>query len=122
MQEKWEELRRRLAEIQNLHYASAVLGWDQQTYMPPGGGASRAEQLATLDKVAHELFTADEIGQLLKDLADEASKLDYDSDQASLIRVTQRDYEKACRVPPELVEELSRTSALGIEAWTRARE
>lgn len=122
MQDKWEELKRQLAEIQHLHYASALLGWDQQTYMPPRGAANRAEQLATLDKVAHELFTADEIGQLLEDLAEEAAKQGYDSDSASLIRVTRRDYEKACRVPAALVEEISRTSALGIEAWTRARE
>ncbi|HEX9077456.1 MAG TPA: carboxypeptidase M32 [Anaerolineae bacterium] len=122
MQDKWEELKRRLAEIQHLHYASALLGWDQQTYMPPRGAANRADQLATLDKIAHELFTADEIGQLLEDLAEEAAKQGYDSDPASLIRVTRRDYEKACRVPAALVEEISRTSALGIDAWTRARE
>lgn len=122
MQKKWEELKRRLAEVQHLHYASALLGWDQQTYMPPRGAANRADQLATLDKIAHERFTADEIGQLLEDLAGQAAEQGYDSDQASLIRVTRRDYEKARRVPPALVEEISRTSALGIESWTRARQ
>ncbi len=122
MQDKWQELRRRLAQVQNIRYASAVLGWDQQTYMPPKGAAGRAEQLGTLDKIAHEMFTSDEIGRLLEDLTPAAAKLDFDSDDASLIRVTKRDYEKACRVPPELVEEISRTSALGIEAWAKARE
>ncbi len=122
MQDKWQELRRRLAQVQNIHYASALLGWDQQTYMPPKGAAGRAEQLGTLDKIAHEMFTSDEIGCLLEDLTPEAAKLDFDSDEASLIRVCKRDYEKARRVPPELVEEISRTSALGIQAWEKARE
>lgn len=122
MEEKWQELRSRLAQVQNLQYASSVLGWDQQTFMPPRGAQARAEQLATINKLAHELFTKDEIGQLLEDLQGEASKMDYDSDDASLIRVTRRDYDKSRRVPPQLVAEISQTSALAIEAWTRARE
>jgi len=119
--EKWQDLRSRLAQVKNLRYASAVLGWDQQTYMPVRGGPVRSEQLATLDKLAHELFIQDEIGNLLDDLTPDVADLGYDSDEASLIRVTRRDYEQARRVPPELVAEISRTSALGIEAWTKAR-
>ena len=118
---KWNDLRSRLAQVQNLHYASGLLSWDQQTYMPLRGAKVRAEQLATLDKLAHELFISDEIGKLLNDLSGEAANLDFDSDEASLLRVTKRDYEKACRVPAALVEEISRTSALGLEAWTKAR-
>ena len=115
------ELKKRLGNVEDLHHASALLGWDQQTYMPPRGSAARAEQLATLDKIAHELFTDDEIGRLLDHLEDGAAKLDYDSDEASLIRVTRRDYSKAKRVPPELIEELSRTASLALESWTEAR-
>lgn len=121
MSDKWQELKTLLARVSNLGYAAAFLGWDQQTYMPRKGAAGRAEQIATLAKLGHEFFTSDEIGQLLEDLAPEAAKMDYDSDQASLIRVTKRDYDKACRVPAELVEEISRTSSLAIEAWTSAR-
>lgn len=121
MQEKWQSLRERLAQVQNLHYASGLLGWDQQTYMPPRGAQVRAEQLATLDRMAHELFTSDAIGTLLSELENESANIAYDSDEASLLRVTRRDYDKACRVPARLVEDIARTSALGIEAWTRAR-
>lgn len=119
--EKLQELKKRLGEVEDLYHASAVLGWDQQTYMPRRGAAARAEQLATLDKLAHALFTADEIGRLLSDLEDYAAKLDYDSDEASLIRVTKRDYDKAKRVPPALIEEISRTTSLALESWTKAR-
>ncbi len=119
--ENLAELKSRLGQVEDLHRASSLLSWDQQTYMPPHGAAARAEQLATLDKLAHELFTADAIGNLLSDLQDFAAKLDYDSDDASLIRVTRRDYDKAKRVPPALVEEISRTTALALESWTHAR-
>lgn len=122
MESKLAELKKRLATVSDLHHASALLGWDQQTYMPPKGANARAEQLATLDKLAHEFFTTDEVGQLLQDLAGYAQQLPPDSDDACLIRVTQRDYDKARRIPPELIEEISRTSSLALEAWTQARK
>ncbi len=121
LNDKLHELKKRLGEVEDLHRASAVLGWDQQTYMPLRGTAARAEQLATLDKLAHELFTADAIGDLLYKFEEHAAKLDYESDEASLIRVTKRDYDKAKRVPPALIEEISRTTALALESWTQAR-
>ncbi|HEX7593816.1 MAG TPA: carboxypeptidase M32, partial [Anaerolineae bacterium] len=119
--EKLEELKQRLGQVEDLHHASAVLGWDQQTYMPPRGAAARAQQLATLDKLAHESFTTDVIGDLLSDLEADTAKLDYDSDEASLLRVTRREYDKAKRVPPALIEDISRTTSLALESWSRAR-
>ncbi len=116
-----QELRHRLGEIRDLHRASAVLSWDQQTYMPPGGAVARAEQLATLQRTAHVWFISDEIGQLLEALRAPAAEWDYDSDEASLVRVTLRDYEKARRIPPALVAELARASTLAYEAWTKAK-
>ncbi len=121
MEDRWQELKYRLAEVSNLRHASAVLGWDQQTCMPSRGAPARADQLATLDKIAHERFICDEIGELLDALEPEVARLDYVSDEASLIRVARRDYDKARRVPASLVERLSRTCALGIEAWGEAR-
>lgn len=119
MQEKLETVQAKLKEIKNIYDAAAVLGWDQQVYMPPGGAEARAEQLATLSKLAHEMFTTDEIGALLTDLAQ--AGFDYDSDEASLIRVARRDYDKARKLPPRLVEEMSRTFSLGQQIWARAR-
>ncbi len=119
MQEKFNILKSRLKDIHNLNNASAVLGWDQQTYMPPGGAAARAEQLATLDKISHELFTCDEVGELLADLSQ--AGFEYDTIEASTVRVAQRDYAKARKLSPELVEEMSRTFAMGQQIWTKAR-
>ena len=121
MNVKLDALKRLLGTVEDLHRASAILGWDQQTYMPPRGAHARAEQLATLDSLAHKLFVLADIGKLLNDLEEDAAKLAYDSDEASLIRVTRREYDKAKRVPPELIEEISRTTSLALESWTRAR-
>src|SRR5574341_454512 len=122
MHPKFAELKSRLAEIHDLNKVGWVLGWDQRTMMPPKGAAVRAEQLATLQRVAHEKFTSDEIGRLLDDLRPYEESLPYDSDEASLIRVTRHDYEKERRVPGELRAEMARANSQGNMAWIEARK
>ena len=107
------ELKERVGEIADLDRASALLAWDQQVKMPPGGGEVRAEQLATLARLSHEALTSDEMGRLLDRLAPFAESQPYDSDEASLIRIMRRDYDKARRVPPELTGELHATMVPG---------
>ena len=121
MEPKYEELRRRLIEIDDLGKASAVLRWDQTTYMPPGGAQARARQLATLGRLAHEQFTDDAIGKLLDDLKPYEESLPADSTEASLIRVTRRDYEKATKVPASFVAEQRAHAAASYGAWAAAR-
>jgi carboxypeptidase Taq len=117
-----ERLKGLLAETQDLTNAATLLFWDERVMMPPGGAAARAEAIATVTRVAQERFTAGEIGGLLENLRGLEESSDYDSFEASLIRVTRRDYDKATRVPPELVGEMSRASALALAAWGPARE
>jgi carboxypeptidase Taq len=117
----FERLRTRLAEIHDLRSATALLYWDQQTIMPPAGAAGRAEQIATLSRMTHELFVADETGALLEELRGYEDSLDPDSFEASLVRVTRRDYEKSVRVPAELRAEMSRAGSHGMQVWLKAK-
>ncbi len=119
---KFEQLKQRLAETQDLTNAATLLFWDQRVMMRPGGAAARAEAIATITRLAQERFVDAEIGRLLEDLGGLEESSDYDSFEASLIRVTRRDYDKATRVPPELVGEMSRTSVLALSAWGPAKE
>ncbi len=89
--------------------------------MPPGGGAVRGAQVTTLDRIAHEKFISDEIGTLLDALAGYEQELDYDSDDASLIRTTRRDWEKAHRVPADLAAEMTGAAADAHDVWAKAR-
>jgi carboxypeptidase Taq len=117
----FNELRERLAEITDLATIGELLGWDQQTHMPPRGSAVRAEQMATIGKVIHDLQIDDELGRLFDELRTYEESVDSDSLEASLIRVGRRDYEKARRVPSELEEELARTCSISEHAWVDAR-
>jgi carboxypeptidase Taq len=116
------DLKQRLAEIHDLERALGVLGWDQRTMMPPKGAPARSEASATLSGLVHERFVSDEIGRLLEALAPLEETLDRDSDDASLIRVTRRDWEKARRVPAEIASAWAREGGKAHVAWLEARE
>ena len=121
MEQRFDELKSRLAEIHDLRRAQEMLFWDQTVMMPPGGGAVWGHQVTTLDRIAHEKFVSAEIGALLDELAPYEESLDYDSDEASLIRTTRRDWEKASRVPADLAAEMTGAAAEGHDIWAKAR-
>lgn len=114
-------LRELLAEVYHLRYAAGLLRWDLSTYMPAGGAEARGRQMATVGRLAHEKFTAPELGELLDGLGSHEKELPYDSDEAALIRVTRREHERSAEVPPEFVAEQSSHAAASYAAWLRAR-
>jgi carboxypeptidase Taq len=116
-----EQLRQRLAEIADLGDVTHLLEWDQQTMMPARGAAGRAEALATIRRVSHEKFTAAETGRLLDAASTALDGADPAGDEMSLVRVTTRRWEKARRVPIELVAARARAGSLGQEVWREAR-
>jgi carboxypeptidase Taq len=115
-------LRERLAEISDIQRSVGALFWDQRVSMPPLGSPARAEAVATLGRIAHDRFVDDEIGSLLERLRPLEESLEYDSDDASLIRVTRRDWEKERRVPSELRTEMLRAASEGHLTWVEARK
>lgn len=121
MQEKLDQLKAILAEVYDLSSAAALLGWDQQTYMPSAGAEGRGHQIATLEKIAHNKFTSDQVGQLIEDLVADLKQLDPDSDDACLIRVSDREYKKQTRVTSEWVENFARETTVAHQVWEKAR-
>jgi len=121
MESKIKQLKGLLAEIADLEKIGALLSWDQQTYMPPGSSGSRGHQMATLARLAHQKFTSDEIGKLLDELQPYVRQLDPDSDDARLIRVTKRQYNKQTKVTPQWVADFAQTTALAYNVWVEAR-
>lgn len=121
MEQKLQELKTRLQEISDLNAAISILSWDQTTYMPPGGGPARGRQMSTLARLAHEKFIDPEVGALLDALLPYEESLPPDSTDASLIRVTRRDYERDTKVPPMLMARFYQHIAEGYDLWTRAR-
>ncbi len=121
MGEHIDQLRELLGVVSDIRHAAAVLGWDQQTYMPPGGAGSRAMQLATLSRLAHEHFVSDDLQAALERAKSEVANLDPDSNDARLVKVTERELKKRIKVPAAWVEEESRAAALSQQDWEKAR-
>lgn len=121
MTDRLQRLKDILGEVADVNRAASVLSWDQETYMPAGGVANRADQLTTLRRIAHAAFTADEVGELLDQAEAEVADEPFDSDDASLARVTRRDYDHARKLSTELVGEIARAGAMARPAWQKAR-
>lgn len=121
MADALDQLKERLTEVQDLGKIARVLGWDQQTMMPPAGTQHRAEQFATLLRIAHEKFTDPAVGKLLDELRPLEESLEPDSDDGALIQLTRRDYEKAVNVPSSLRAEMAHASAEARPVWVKAK-
>jgi carboxypeptidase Taq len=115
----YESLITELKEISMLGSINAVLGWDEQTHLPPRGTDYRAEQSSLLARMMHERFVSPRIGEWLAVLEQSADPAD--SDIAVNVRETRRAYDRAVKLPTALVEELARASVIGQQAWTEAR-
>jgi carboxypeptidase Taq len=111
-------LKDRLATISDLRSTKSLLFWDQQTYMPGGAIASRAEQMATLSRLFHEMLVNGETKRLLYSVGEP----DPSSEKGALIRRAQRDYERATKLPVDLVAQTSRVTAVAESAWVTARK
>jgi len=115
------ELKTRLREIADLRAANSVLSWDQATFMPEGGAPARGRQMAMLSRLAHERSVAPEIGRLIETLTPYGESLPSTSDDACLIRVARRDFDKAIKVPADYVERANAHGSASYQEWTRAR-
>jgi carboxypeptidase Taq len=121
MQKQLTELKTRLMEAYDLTHVGALLSWDEATYMPMGGAASRGRQSALIARLAQEHAIDPAIGRLLDELQPYAESLPYDSDDASLIRVARREFERALKLPPPFVAEFYEHISKTYNAWVVAR-
>lgn len=103
----------------DFQYAGAVLGWDQEVYMPPKGFAFRGRQLATLASQAHEMVTSESYGNMLKELL---GRVDLTEDEADNIRLSWEDYDKNKKLSIDFVEKLTEQTSAGYNAWLSARK
>jgi carboxypeptidase Taq len=119
-QKHYDELIAWYKDFQLVSRISSVLQWDQRTYMPKLGMASRAEQLALIDGLAHRKLTEPAMVAKLNELA--AVQAELSEDQRVNLREIKREVDRATKVPNDLVEEISRHTAKSNAAWVEARE
>lgn len=115
----YDRLLRVMNTVADLGAAGAILGWDQETYMPDGSVSGRANQLSTISSLIHHHVTCDETKALVGEIRHEMDSLT--EQQRRIVKTFIRDHEMATKLPVELVEEMSHTAAMAQDAWKRAR-
>jgi carboxypeptidase Taq len=115
----YPELEQRFRRLGLLRDAQAMLHWDLAAMMPPGGAAARADQLANLQLVCHELLTDPRMSELLE--AAEAEQGALDPWQRANLAEMRRAWIHATALEPRLVEALSRANSRCEQLWREAR-
>ncbi|MBX3353344.1 MAG: carboxypeptidase M32 [Phycisphaeraceae bacterium] len=116
----YRELLAHLRDAAVLDSVRSLLGWDQETMMPPAGAELRSDQLAALSSIAHEKHTHPRLGDLLAQCEQDAS-LKSDPDAQANLRWVRHDYDRATRLPTALVAEMAKTFSQSMDAWKDAR-
>ncbi|MGH6917097.1 MAG: carboxypeptidase M32, partial [Geminicoccaceae bacterium] len=115
----YRTLEERFKRLSDIGGALAVLEWDHQVMMPRGGNETRAEQVAALRQIAHELLTDERTGGLLDEAELDTAQLD--AWQRANLREMRRSYARAIALEPALVAALARATARAEMTWRDAR-
>src|SRR5581483_9264781 len=118
----YAELIQRIKDWSMLGSCASLLGWDERTYMPHHGSAHRAEQMALMARLGHEMLTSPAIGELLADVQGTPIGREGDTERAANVREIRRFYDRAVKLPKELVEELARVTTRAQQIWQEARQ
>lgn len=113
----WTELSARTTELKAIEGLMGMAEWDQQVMMPSAGSAARGAQMSLLSGLHHEKLTDDRVGELLETLSGAE-----DEAQAATVRNLKRDFDRATRVPADLVTRGAMVRAKAFPAWAQAKE
>jgi carboxypeptidase Taq len=108
-----------MRKVADVRAALALMQWDQETYLPVKGAQFRAQQIATLSEIAHELVTSDKLGVLLESLegAEQLNEKEHKN-----ISLTREDFLKQKKYPPAFVRKMSETVSRSFNAWIMAKK
>jgi carboxypeptidase Taq len=115
----YNEYKTKMQKIADVKYASAVLQWDQETYLPPKGNELRGKQIATLSEMAHQQFTDEKVGVLLNELS---GRNDLADKEKRNIQLSLEDYIKAKKFTSDFVRKMSEATNKSFHAWIRSRK
>ncbi|NMB55794.1 MAG: carboxypeptidase M32 [Leptolinea sp.] len=116
-----DQLKTLLGEVYDLNSTLALMGWDQQTYMPGGGAGERGLAMATISRIMHLKIVSDEMQKCLAECESDSAGLADDSDEARLIKVTRREVNRRIRIPANWVASFAEATAVGQEMWEQAK-
>src|ERR1700760_1616042 len=119
VRESYELYRQHMRKLADVRAALALMQWDQETYMPVKGSGFRAQQVATLSELAHEMATAEKLESLLESLE---GSTELDDTERKNISLTREDFIKQKKYPAAFVRKMSETVSKSFNAWNLAKK
>ncbi|MFT9187257.1 MAG: carboxypeptidase M32, partial [Acetobacter orientalis] len=117
----YQTLERHFARLSSLSDALGILSWDKEVIMPHGAAGRRADTLATLAGLRHEILTAPAMADLLATAEAQAGTALSAWQKANLAEM-RRTHTHATALPGDLVEALTQATTRSEMAWREARE
>ena len=121
-----ETILKELLEASHLQGIEALLGWDQETYMPEGAGAARSEQVAYITTLMHSKLVGEPIKNALEELIDldtgELRIMTLSDRETRQLKEIWRDYRQESLLPTDFVTDLAKHASVSQQAWVRARK
>lgn len=121
MPENFEAFKQAINELTDLQHVIALMGWDMQVNMPAGGAEDRGDQLTTMERLVHQKITSPDSTALMEQMRAYGKSLDLDSDDARLIKVCLREFDRLVKVPIRWVAEFSQVTAQAHMVWEKAK-
>jgi carboxypeptidase Taq len=116
--ELYQSYKEHMSRVADIRYASAVLQWDQETYLPAKSATTRGQQIATLSELAHQQFTDEKLGSLLLELS---QRSDLSDDEKKNTELTKEDYDKNRKYSSAFVRKMSEQVNKTFHAWIESR-
>ncbi len=117
--EVYESYREHMRKLADIRAALALMQWDQETYMPIKGSGFRAQQVATLAEMAHQMATSDKLRHLLDSLENSSGISEKEKKNVSL---NKEDFAKQKKYKPAFVRKMSETVSRSFNAWNLAKK
>jgi len=108
------------SKVTDIWSSVAVLQWDQEVNMPSKGAKFRAQQIATLSGMAHELATGKEVGALLQELNEQENTLNPEENRN--FQLWREAYQRYSRLSEDFVQRRSMACSRAYHSWLQARE
>ncbi|SRR5579871_271527 len=107
---------RKIADVKN---ASAILQWDEETYLPAKGAAFRGQQMATLSEISHQLFVEERLGNILEELK---ARNDLSEKEKRNVELNTEDYLKQKKFSSGFVKKMSEAVSKSFHSWIESRK
>ncbi|MCJ2513688.1 MAG: carboxypeptidase M32 [Candidatus Thermoplasmatota archaeon] len=108
-------------ELSTYSGISALLGWDQMTYMPKLGIDKRSQQNSLISRIMHEKIISNEFWNHIKKLVKPNNFDKLQIKDQIVVKRLYKDVQKSRKIPSKFVEELSKTTTISYNAWEESR-